>query len=53
MKPRRACLYLRVSTVSKSRHGEALAFDQDPGVQEQPLRELAAQRRVEPQQGLF
>lgn len=36
--------YLRVSTTTKSQHGEALAFDQDPAVQEQPLRELAAQR---------
>ena len=44
MKTKRACLYLRVSTATKSQHGEALTFDQDPAVQEQPLRELAAQR---------
>jgi len=42
--PRRACLYIRVSTASKSKHGSALAFDQEPAVQEQPLRELVAQR---------
>jgi len=44
MKAKRACLYLRVSTATKSQHGEALTFDQDPAVQEQPLRELVAQR---------
>jgi DNA invertase Pin-like site-specific DNA recombinase len=42
--PRRASLYVRVSTASKSKHGSVLGFDQDPGVQEQPLRELVAQR---------
>ena len=41
---RRACLYLRVSTAGKSRRGEAVAFDQDPAVQEQPLLNLIAQR---------
>ena len=42
--PKRACPYVRVSTTSKSRQGDTLAFDQDPGVQEQPLRDLIAQR---------
>jgi DNA invertase Pin-like site-specific DNA recombinase len=41
---KRAALYVRVSTTTRSRHGDALAFDQDPSVQEQPLRQLAAQR---------
>ena len=41
---RRACLYLRVSTATKSRRGEAIAFEQDPAVQERPLRDLIAQR---------
>jgi len=35
---------VRVSTATKTRHGDALTFDQDPAVQEQPLRELIAQR---------
>ena len=41
---RRASLYLRMSTVAKSRPGEVIAFEQDPAVQERPLRELIAQR---------
>src|SRR6516162_5117672 len=41
---RRASLYLRVSTATKSRRGEVTAFEQDPAVQERPLRELIAQR---------
>jgi DNA invertase Pin-like site-specific DNA recombinase len=41
---RRAAVYLRVSTATKSRHGEVIAFEQDPAVQERPLRELIAQR---------
>lgn len=41
---RRASLYLRVSTATKSRHGEVLASEQDPAVQERPLRDLIAQR---------
>ena len=41
---RRACLYLRVSTATKSRRGEVLAFEQDPAVQERPLRDPIAQR---------
>src|SRR5262249_6787284 len=40
----RAALYVRVSTASKSKQGDALAFDQNPEVQDQPLRELVAQR---------
>ena len=41
---KRAALYLRVSTATKTKRGEALTFDQDPAVQEQPLRDLIAQR---------
>jgi DNA invertase Pin-like site-specific DNA recombinase len=44
MKTLRACAYLRVSTASKSKRGDAVAFDQDPAVQEQPLRDLIAHR---------
>jgi DNA invertase Pin-like site-specific DNA recombinase len=42
--PRRASLYLRVSTATKSRRGEVIAFEQDPAVQERPLRDLIAKR---------
>lgn len=41
---KRAAAYVRVSTTSKRRRGDALAFDQNPEVQEQPLRDLIAQR---------
>lgn len=41
---KRVALYVRVSTSSKSRKGDAVAFDQDPAVQETPLRHLIAQR---------
>ena len=41
---RRASLYLRVSTATKLRRGEVIAFEQDPAVQERPLLELIAQR---------
>jgi DNA invertase Pin-like site-specific DNA recombinase len=41
---KRAVLYLRVSTVSSSRYGDTLAYDQKPEVQEAPLRRLAEQR---------
>src|SRR6516164_1764862 len=41
---RRAALYLRVSTATKSRRGEVVGFEQDPAVQERPLRDLIAQR---------
>jgi DNA invertase Pin-like site-specific DNA recombinase len=44
MRQKRACIYLRVSTASKTRRGESLTFDQDPSVQEQPLRDLISQR---------
>jgi len=44
VKPIRAGAYLRVSTASKTKRGETSAFDQDPAVQEQPLRDLIAQR---------
>jgi len=40
----RAAAYLRVSTASKTKHGEISTFEQDPAVQEQPLRDLIAQR---------
>ena len=41
---KRAALYVRVSTANKSRQGEAITFDQNPEVQEKPLRDLIAQR---------
>ena len=41
---KRAVLYLRVSTDTRSRYGEALAYDQNPPAQERPLRDLAARR---------
>ena len=41
----KAALYVRVSTVKKTRHhADSVSFDQDPAVQEQPLRDLVAQR---------
>src|SRR5690242_2690521 len=40
----RAAFYVRVSTASKSRQGDTTSFDQNPEVQEQPLRELISQR---------
>lgn len=40
---KRACLYLRVSTASKTKYDNN-TFNQNPAVQEQPLRELIAQR---------
>jgi DNA invertase Pin-like site-specific DNA recombinase len=43
-KPIRACVYSRVSTATKTKRGQINAFDQDPGVQEQPLLDLIAQR---------
>jgi hypothetical protein len=39
----RCACYVRVSTASKSRQGDTLRFDQNPEVQEQPLRELITQ----------
>jgi len=41
---KRVALYVRVSTASKSRKGDVVPFDQDPAVQEAPLRQLIAQR---------
>ena len=41
---KRVAIYVRVSTASKSRKGDTVAFDQDPAVQEGPLRQLIAQR---------
>ena len=41
---KRAAVYVRVSTTNKSRQGDAVVFDQNPEVQEQPLRDLVAQR---------
>ena len=43
-KVKRAGVYVRVSTASRTKHGDTLTFDQDPAVQEQPPRELVAQR---------
>jgi DNA invertase Pin-like site-specific DNA recombinase len=43
-RPLRACAYLRVSTASRSKQGEHSIFNQDPTVQEQPLRTLIEQR---------
>jgi DNA invertase Pin-like site-specific DNA recombinase len=40
----RAAIYIRVSTASKSRQGDSAAFDQNPAVQEQPLRDLIQRR---------
>jgi len=41
---KRAVIYLRVSTSSRSKHGDKLAYDQDPALQEAPLRDLITQR---------
>jgi DNA invertase Pin-like site-specific DNA recombinase len=43
-KSKRAVAYIRVSTSSKSRHGEAVEYDQNPEVQLQPLNELVVHR---------
>jgi DNA invertase Pin-like site-specific DNA recombinase len=40
----RCACYLRVSTANQSRQGDSARFDQNPEVQEQPLRELIEQR---------
>jgi hypothetical protein len=37
-------MYLRVSTTSRTNRGGGSSLDQDPAVQEQPLRDLIAQR---------
>jgi len=44
MKAVRCAVYVRVSTPSRSRPGRNPASDQNPDVQEQPLRELVSQR---------
>jgi DNA invertase Pin-like site-specific DNA recombinase len=44
MRTIRAACYVRVSTARKSLNGDALTFEQNPEVQERPLRELVAQR---------
>ncbi len=41
---KRVALYVRVSTANRSRQGDAVTFDQNPDVQERPLRDLVAQR---------
>ena len=43
MTPRRAALYVRVSTTNRSTKNPNV-FEQDPSVQEQPLRQMAQQR---------
>ena len=40
----KAAIYVRVSTASKSKQGDALNFVKNPEVQEQPLRAMVAQR---------
>ena len=40
----KVAIYIRVSTASKTKHGAEASYDQNPEVQEKPLRELAAQR---------
>ena len=40
----KVAIYIRVSTASKTKHGAEATYDQNPDVQEQPLRELARQR---------
>jgi putative DNA-invertase from lambdoid prophage Rac len=41
---KRAAIYVRVSTAVKARNGAENTFEQNPAVQEQPLRALAEQR---------
>ena len=41
---KRAAIYVRVSTASKSKQDEAVNFVQNPEVQEQPLRAMVTQR---------
>jgi DNA invertase Pin-like site-specific DNA recombinase len=41
---KRAAIYIRVSTSAKSRSGADAPFEQNPEVQEQPLRDLASHR---------
>jgi hypothetical protein len=37
----KAAIYIRVSTATKSKQRAETTYDQNPDVQEQPLRELA------------
>jgi DNA invertase Pin-like site-specific DNA recombinase len=41
---KRAAIYVRVSTATKARNGRDSAFEQNPEVQELPLRDLVGQR---------
>jgi DNA invertase Pin-like site-specific DNA recombinase len=41
---KRAAIYVRVSTTAKTRPGAEAAYEQNPEVQEVPLRQLAEQR---------
>ena len=41
---KRAAIYVRVSTAAKARNGAENAYEQNPDVQELPLKELAKQR---------
>jgi DNA invertase Pin-like site-specific DNA recombinase len=41
---KRAAIYVRVSTASKVRQGDSVAFDQNPEGRERPIRELISQR---------
>ena len=43
-KAKRAAVYVRVSTTNRARRGEVLAFEQNPEVQEMPLRQTVEQR---------
>ena len=49
----RAAIYTRVSTASRSRYGGTLACDQNPEVQEAPLRRLIEQWWLEPRARLL
>jgi len=41
---KRAAIYTRVSTATRGHYGDRLAHDQNPAVQEAPLRDLATAR---------
>ena len=41
---KKAAIYVRVSTATKVKGGAEAVFEQNPDVQEQPLRQLAEQR---------
>ena len=43
-KVKRAAAYIRVSTANQSRQGDEVSFDQNPEVQEEPIRALITQR---------